>query len=123
MAELNGYRCPNCNAMIPIPKHGNIYKCECCGSEFEKEQDYLKPLKVEVCNAKLVTLGYKTAIQDEYLKDETIKEKVIEHSLNNIAHELAKKIVPYMEIEIYKDPCKMLTIINGRVRIAERQDY
>ena len=123
MAELNGYRCPNCNAMIPILKHGNIYKCECCGSEFEKEQDYLKPLKVEVCNAKLVTLGYKIAIQDEYLKDETIKEKVIEHNLNNIAHELAKKIIPYMEIEIYKDPCKMLTIINGKVRIAERQDY
>ena len=78
MAELNGYRCPNCNAMIPIPKHGNIYKCECCGSEFEKEQDYLKPLKVEVCHAKLVTLGYKTAIQDEYLKDKTIKE-IAEH--------------------------------------------
>ena len=32
MAELNGYRCPNCNSMIPIPRHGNIYKCECCGS-------------------------------------------------------------------------------------------
>ena len=123
MAELKGYRCPNCNAMIPIPKHGNIYKRECCGSESEKEQDYLKPLKVEVCNAKLVTLGYKTAIQDEYLKDETIKEKVIEHNLNNMAHELAKKIIPYMEIEIYKDPYKMLTIINGKVRIAERQDY
>ena len=83
MAELNGYRCPNCNAMIPIPKHGNIYKCECCGSEFEKEQDYIKPLKVEVCNAKLVTLGYKTAIQDEYLKDENNNKYTVSIEYDN----------------------------------------
>lgn len=122
MSEIKGYRCPNCGSMIPIPSNGRIYKCKYCCSEYEKEYDYLKPLKIEVCEARLVNLMYTETIPDEYLVNADIKEKVIEHTLNNIAHELSKQIVPFMEIESYKDFEKMVTVVKGRVKIADK-DY
>lgn len=118
MADLKGYRCPNCGNMIPISR-SNIYKCEYCGSEYEKEDDWLKPLRVEVCEAHLVNLDFKTKLNDVYLKDEQIKEKYIQHTVDGIAHELAKQIVPFMEIRTYKDMREMTTVIAGRVRVAE----
>lgn len=118
MSEIKGYKCPNCGSMIPIPRSGRIFKCEHCGSEYEKENDYLYPIKIEVCNAKLVTLECRKSIPDEYMRGD-IKEAVIEHTLNSIAHELAKSIVPFMEIKSYKDICNLTTVIGGRIKIAD----
>lgn len=118
MADLKGYRCPNCGQMIPISQ-GRIFKCEFCGSEYEKEDDYLKPLRVEVINAKIVKLEYKAKLDEYYLRDERYKEDYINHTINDIAHKLAEQIVPFMEIRSYKDMREMTTIISGRVRVAE----
>lgn len=117
MSEYKGYRCPNCGQMIPLSQN-RIIKCEYCGSEYEKEQDTIKPLRIEVCNAEIITLGYKQRLREEYLVNENIKEKYIEHTIDGIAHHLAKEIVPYTEVKSYRDLATMETIISGKVRIA-----
>lgn len=118
MSNLQGYRCPNCDAMIPISRNG-IYKCECCGSEYEKADSYgIRPLQVEVCNAELVTLAAKGVIHEEYLVDPDMKEKIVEMTVEGIAKEIAGSLVPLMEIETCRDPFEMKTIIAGKVRVA-----
>lgn len=117
MSEYKGYRCANCGQMIPISQ-SRIIKCEYCGSEYEKENDLLKPIKFEVCETKLVTLEYRERLREEYLLNDNMKEKYIEHTLDGIAHHLAKQIIPYIEVKSYRDLTTMETIISGRVKIG-----
>lgn len=118
MADLKGYRCPNCGNMIPISR-SNIYKCEYCGSEYEKENEYLKPLLVETCEAKLITFESKARLDDHILADEKCKEDYIKATLSTVARQLAEQIIPYMEVRSYKDISSMTTVIGGKIRIAE----
>ena len=120
--SLTGYKCPNCGSMIPIPKKGRIYHCPYCDSDYEKEDDdFLRPLTVEVCQARLVTLGCKRSVPREYIRHREVTEKAIEMTIKDSAHELAEGIIPYMEFEEYFDPEQMTTIIGGRVKIADRK--
>ena len=118
MSELKGYRCSNCGQMLPISS-GRIFKCEYCGSEYEKENEDLKPLLVETCEAKLITFESKVRLNDHILADERCKEDYIKATLSTVAHQLAEQIVPYMEVKSYKDIRSMTTVIGGKIRIAE----
>ncbi len=123
MSKLQGYVCPNCGAMISIPKTGRIYHCSYCNSDYEKEyeNDFLHPLKVEVCPARLVTLGCRREIPMEYTRHPEAREKVIEMTMKDIARELAEGLIPYMEFTEEFDPMRMTTIIGGKVKIADRE--
>lgn len=117
MSDYKGYRCPNCGSMIPATSR-RIIKCGSCGSEYEREDEYLKPLIIEVSEVKLVNLEYRERLRDEYLINDNMKELYIKHTLDGIAHQLAKDIIPYMEVKSYKDLQTMETIINGRIKIG-----
>lgn len=119
-----GYRCPNCNAMLPISRtYRGICTCECCGSEYRIKSEYeIEPLKVEVCQVDLIPICARQIINDEELQcaeQYGKKEEFIEQNLKSLSRQLAEQIVTFMEVQIEKDMMYRQTIIQSRVRIAK----
>ena len=54
--DIKGYRCPNCGSMIPISS-GRVLKCECCGSEFEKEHKDIQRIYTTNIDGEDVLIG------------------------------------------------------------------
>lgn len=121
MDELTGYRCPNCGQMLPISRSG-IFTCEFCGSQYEKENSWLRPLTVQVCTARLQKLVAKEYIPDHVVKEldaANCKGDYSEMVLKRMAHQLGESLIPFMKIRTYKDIKTMTTIIGAEVRVAE----
>lgn len=121
--KVEGYVCPNCGAMLEISKtYKGICTCQHCGGEYRITDEYaIEPLKVEVCQVPLITLGCNQIISDHdlYICDRYgKKEEFIEHNLKSLARSLSEQIVPYMDAYVDRDMRTMNYSISGRVRIA-----
>lgn len=121
--KAEGYRCPNCGAMLEISKtYKGICTCQHCGSEYRINDEYtIEPLKVEVCQVPLITLGCSQIISepDLYVCERYgKKEEFIEQNLKSLARSLSEQIVPYMDAYVDRDIRTRDYSISGRVRIA-----
>ena len=73
MSEFKAYRCPNCGNMLRLSDHsGRIYKCECCGTEYEREYDgsmgmIITPYVVRPTYERTEKLGFKQMIPYSFL--------------------------------------------------------
>ena len=114
MSDLKGYRCPNCGQMLPISRSG-IYTCEYCGSQYKAEDEY-GVLKIERLPFKSIQLTLQKRIALEYLIDRP--QEILAYSLEEMAKEMAEKLLPYMEYDIAQDPQYMDCRMRGRIRIA-----
>lgn len=118
MSKLTGYKCANCGQMLPIPK-GNIFKCEYCGSEYERDDytDVLKPLYVQVLHADVATLK-SNYILDRYTMQHTDRaQDALEHAIENCANKMAEQLVPYIEWHTYTRP-EDFVVVEGRLKVV-----
>lgn len=117
--SIKGYRCPNCNSMIHI-SNSRILRCECCGSEFERTDDYIKPLKVEVCEVPIVTLGTCVSIPAFELRTRPdARDYIIGSTVERISRELADQIIPFIQFQNEHDVMNDQYRLYGRVKIAD----
>jgi len=108
MKEL---KCKNCGA--PLERNG---KCSYCGSVFEVSYFENEIKFVEVGAPKVETLQAVMEVPFEarhYMKDEDISA----YSLRELSRQLAEGLAGYMRLDVMEDPCRMATIVRGRVRV------
>ena len=108
MKEL---KCKNCGA--PLERNG---KCSYCGSVFEISYFGNEINFVEVGAPKVETLQAVMEVPLEvrhYMKDEDISA----YSMRELSRQLAEGLAGYMRLDVMEDPCRMATIVRGRVRV------
>ena len=99
--DIKGYRCPNCGSMIPISS-GRVLKCECCGSEFEKEHKDIQRIYTTNIDGEDVLIGTRIyGYEMECFKADP--EGFLEYKLNDMAHKLAESILPHISIDVSED--------------------
>ncbi len=117
MNDIKGYRCPNCGSMIPL-KGGKILKCEACGTEFEREDNDIRPVYVTTIQGEDVVIG--TRIYGHEMEAFTHDpDGFLEYKLKGMAHELAQAILPYIELDVSHDIQTCGLAIRGKVRIGQ----
>lgn len=115
MNTPKGYRCANCGNMLPISRSG-IMKCECCGSEYKVEDDQVIPFRVEHIQFRTETIGASYVIPEEMLKYNP--EAAFEVTLEKMAHGMAEKIAPLMDIRVGYDPMYFTYKLDAKLRVA-----
>lgn len=121
--NAEGYRCPNCGAMLPISKtYRGICTCQHCGGEYKITDSYMvEPFTVEVCQLPLIDIKMQQLISYEtieQIKWANAEETYMEHVMDAIAMNLSKKLLPFMETYVERDAFTLGTVINGRIRVA-----
>lgn len=122
--NAEGYRCPNCGAMLPISKtYRGICTCQHCGGEYKITDDYMvEPLTVEVCQVPLIDIKMQQLISHEaieQIKWSHAEEAYMEHMMGAMAINLSKKLLPFIETYVEQDMFTMNTVINGRIKVAK----
>jgi len=116
MSKLKGYQCSQCGQMLPISKTRNgICTCEYCGSQYRVEDDCGR-LKIETLPFRSIQLTLSKRIAYEYLKENPTE--TLAWSLEEMASEMAEKLMPYLEFEMEHDIKYMDYRLRGSVRIA-----
>jgi hypothetical protein len=80
--------------------------------------DMARPVYIQTCPAQLTPLQYQMRVSDEAMRYYP-QEEMAKICMEEITHELAKALVPYIKIETQRDLCNMQQIIRGTVRVAE----
>lgn len=104
-------KCKNCGA--PLERNG---KCSYCGSVFEISYFGSDIKFIEVGAPKAETLEAKIEVPFQvrhYMKEEDISA----YSLRALSEQLAEGLAGYMRLDVMEDPCRMATIVRGRVRV------
>ena len=115
--NLKGYRCGNCGAMLPLSRsRQGLVICTCCGSEYKIEGEEVCPFVVHQIPYETEHLACKVYIPREELMYD--KAFAVEHALKHMATEIAKGIVPFMDMDYVFDPNPMLYKLQGSVRIC-----
>ena len=115
--DIKGYRCPNCGSMIPISS-GRVLKCECCGSEFEKEHKDIQRIYTTNIDGEDVLIGTRIyGYEMEYFKADP--EGFLEYKLNDMAHKLAESILPHISIDVSEDLRTGGLAIRAKVRVGQ----
>lgn len=111
-----GYRCSNCGKMLSMSTARNIMKCEACGSEYRIEDDFsIRPLYVEHIPHDTHELKMCTYVPGEFLmSNPQFATKV---ALENMAHEMAEKIMPFLEVDSTYDIERMSYNLYARLRV------
>lgn len=115
MNEPKAFRCANCGQMLPV-SHTGVSKCKYCGTEYKVDDDWATPLRIETLPFKSVTLAGKVKIPFYIVEDNP--EKAFEYSLHQMAHDMAEKIMPYMDLDVEKDIRTFETTMFARLRVA-----
>lgn len=121
--SAEGYRCPNCGAMLLISKtYRGICTCQHCGGEYKITDSYMvEPLTVEVCQLPLIDIKMQQLISREsveQIKWAHAEEECMEHIMDAIVRNLSKKLLPFIETHVERDMCTLNTVINGRIKVA-----
>ena len=111
-------KCRNCGGALD-PK---TLKCPYCGSQYERKNEHMgdmvRPVYIQTCPAQLTPLQYQMRVSDEAMRYYP-QEEMARICMEEITHELAKALVPYVKIETQRDLCNMQQIIRGTVRVVE----
>ena len=102
--------CECCGA----PLHG--YKCEYCGVEYEKPIDYIPQIVVYRDDRDVKTIACKSSIQLESIKY-LGKEEAAECVKTEMAHNMTKELLQYLDVETWIDPITMQQTFWGRLKV------
>lgn len=80
--------------------------------------DITKTTYIQTCPAQIVPLAYQMIVSEEEMQYYP-QEEMAKMCMEEITHELAKALVPYVKIETQRDLCNMQQIIRGTVRVVE----
>lgn len=115
MREPKAFRCANCGQMLPI-SHTGISKCKYCGTEYQVDDDWAAPLRIETMPFKAVTFAERVKIP--FIVMRTDPEKAFEFSLHEMAERMAERIIPCMEIYAEEDLNTFDTFLGAKIRVA-----
>ena len=116
--NIKGYRCPNCGSMIPI-SGGRVLKCECCGSEFEKERNDIQRIYTTTnIDGEDILIGTRIyGYEMEHFKADP--EGFLEYKLNDMSRKLAAAILPHISIDVSEDIMTGGLAIRAKVRVGQ----
>lgn len=114
-------KCKSCGAHLKKRGSGE-WICEYCGAVYRVDERYPAEIRfVEVQQARAQTLEVKVSYPDEialHIGEQALAERTIQE----LTHELAKGLAPYMKVMVSKDyrggPFGTETIVRGAVRVV-----
>jgi len=110
--ELKPLICDKCGGQIDRV----TLTCKMCGTQYVLDEN-MKPVRLEVSECRLVTIGSCVAIPKYSLADHP--EECTEYTLRELASKMAEKILPLMELQSMYDPKYNEYVTYARLRVAE----
>lgn len=90
--------------------------CQMCGTAY-KLDEYEQPIRIMEYSTRVETLSSRVTIP-RYLLEHMGEEEAMEMALNEMARNMAKKILPLIEFTHEYDPIHQDYITYGRLRVA-----
>lgn len=112
--DLRELRCKNCGGAIDQ----RTLKCHYCGTQYVREDGTRRTIYFQSSPPSAVPLRYEMRVP-EYSMQHIPQEEIAKICMDEMTHELAKCLVPYIKIETTRDLCNMEQIIRGTVRVVE----
>jgi hypothetical protein len=78
----------------------------------------IKTTYIRACTAKTIPLSYEIRVRESDVM-RIPKDKLEEMQMDELSHQLAKALVPYIKIDAYKNFYNMERVIKGTVRVVE----
>lgn len=116
MSKLHALICTGCGGQIDR----DTLTCKSCGTQYKYDQDG-KLITVEQFDRKFVYINGSIAVPAFVVNKDP--ELAMEMTLNQIAQELTKKILPLIEYTTEFSPKDMLYYTHARVGVAEPFEY
>lgn len=123
MSKVKGWRCPNCGQMLPVG--GRIMKCQFCGTEFEKSDDY-----EQFGIGKVLWLPMGTSeicryvkIPAYYFRDEKDQKGAVMYGFQKMCEEFADELMKYVEFEVTQDHMHDHILMRGRVKVVRPEKH
>lgn len=111
MSTLQKLQCDNCGGRIDRAS----LTCISCGMQYRIENE-TQELRIITETRKVDVLHQQVFIPDEILLSNP--DQAIEYTIKRIAHDMAEKLIPYMEWESESNPRLRQTSIYARLRVA-----
>lgn len=112
MSTLQRLQCDNCGGRIDRVS----LTCTSCGMQYEREQNESTLLRIVTEQRRTEVLSGTVLIPDEFMMVEP--EKAIKYAVEAMANQMAKRLIPFIELEWYRDFPTHQTKIYGRLRAA-----
>ena len=103
-------QCETCGGIIDR----QTLTCRSCGMQYQYDQDHV--LRIITEDRRTEIISGRVIIPDEILATNT--ENRVEFAIHQIANNMARQLIPYMEWERVSDPTRRQTEINARIRVA-----
>jgi len=110
--ELKPLTCPNCGGRINTSR----MKCEYCGTQFKREEGPV--MRIEAVRPGVRTLEVNARIPEYYIQH-LGDDEIVNMVGNRMAHDLAKALVPMLDLKVGHDLERMEAVVNGRIRVLE----
>lgn len=122
MISVKGYRCPNCGKMLSLTNRQNILRCDACESEYRVDDDNdifsTRPLRIERIDYDTKILEGKVSLPMSYLRyNPEHTTGIVESMINSLAEDMAKNLIPYLQIENEVDIRRLEYNISARLRV------
>ena len=112
MKELKPLICPNCGGTINSARG----VCEYCGTHFDTG---IMQIELSAYPARTSILGAGQKMSQEVLRSmrrlhpDTWTAEIMEI----LAHQMAKQLIPFIEMDIHTNPADLTAEIDGRLRV------
>lgn len=111
MSKLEFLQCKACGGHIDR----DTLTCNHCGAMYRLNEEF-QPMRIEVSQMKIDTLHSKTVVPSYYVAK--YGEEVMKHTLNEMAHNMAQKILPLIEFQTEFDVAHNEYVTYGRLRVV-----
>lgn len=109
---MENLTCTRCGGTID-PK---TYRCEYCGTYYEKPATANATLKVIQAPANIIPLSACAAVDKEIIVANG--ELAAKYVRSEMAHKLATELAKYMDIITYEEPRTYQIMVKGRIRVV-----
>lgn len=114
MNELKPLICPNCGGRIDAA----MMRCEYCGTQFKHDEGTV--LRIEAVRPGVRTLRANIRIPEYYSSFYRIDDDILRNIVGDeMSHQLAKALVPMLDLKVGHDLKMMELVVDGRVRVLE----
>ena len=116
MSKLELLQCKTCGGHIDR----DTLTCRSCGAMYRLNEDNI-PIRFEISEMKIETF-YSQVFTPAYLV-RNHGEDIMEHTLEQMAHNMAEKLLPLIEFQTEYDVRNNEYITHGRLRVAHPKNY
>lgn len=109
---MKNLTCTRCGGTLD-PK---TYRCEYCGTYYEKPATAGATLKVIQTTANIIPLSVDAVVDKEMIM--LNGELAAKYVCSEMAHKLATELVKHMDIITYEEPRTCQVMVKGRIRVV-----